>query len=650
MSLNCLEIENFSVSLEFFDNLKILVDELLVFIKEFRLAMIKYNTRLIEIKQAYKNKTEIIVKNIKSKPKTNFSKLLNFINSIPKIIETSTDNFANFNEEIEKELRLYENLNSDLIISSCKSQFEVIKNNLIQKENELKIIKDNFFNEMFNTEKNIYIYYYSIPKSDLNNINYDKIENEQNLELNIKENMENSIKNTKQKEDEYKRKAKEDKNEEDNFVKFSRFYSESIKKIANEKFEKLKHLILDFLLALKNYYKIPQCEIDSILPELINIDKSLKIEKLIEKLYHNDDEYNSLFEAEKYNLQILQKNEKNNGEINNKKSNNKSQNILEEIEKKVVEIEDGFGKMRYINDINTFLTVKKMKNNFELINLNNIDISIEEEKIKIYNLISKLLSSFKKEKDLTIKESSESNIISEEEFKFIESLIEKHHNRVIFFHLLNKFRSSGKYIMDEKMYDFFGKLFNLICDKIKSEKDMFSGKNIIILTQTYYYKNREKKEYLQKKIINHKIFKDINFWEELFNYEMEKEIIKINKSDSNKIKNNNSDDNSIMEEKKKRYSKLAFGQLMTLSNNMIDFGLPSEEVYKIIEPKIKFYDLSKDSIESIKYVINYNREEKNENNNKINIEENKDENKNKNIFENNNGEKDYKDNKIDKKD
>jgi hypothetical protein len=204
--------------------------------------------------------------------------------------------------------------------------------------------------------------------------------------------------------------------------------------------------------------------------------------------------------------------------------------------------------------------------------------------------------------------------------------------------------------MDEKMYDFFGKLFNLICDKIKSEKDMFSGKNIIILTQTYYYKNGEKKEYLQKKIINHKIFKDINFWEELFNYEMKKEIIKINKSDSNKIKNNNSDDNSIMEEKKKRYSKLAFGQLMTLSNNMIDFGLPSEEVYKIIEPKIKFYDLSKDSIESIKYVINYNREEKNENNNKINIEENKDENKNKNICEYNNRDKDYKDNKINKKD
>ena len=455
MSLNSLEIENFTISLEFFTNLKIIMNELLNFIKEYKIATLKYYTRLQEIGNIYNNKTEKIVKEIKSKEKNFFPKLIYFINSIPKIIQLSTDNFPNFKEEIEKELKIYENLNPDLIIPSCKSQFEEIKNKLLNKEKEFKNSKEIFFNEMTGTENNIYTYYFSNQKNDLNNIDKYKKENVQKFELNNEEIMENNIKNSKQKETEYKNKAKEGRIEEENFLKFSRFYCESIKKITNEIFEKLKHLILDFLIALKNNFKIPQIEIDSLIPELIKLDKSLKMDKLLEKLYHNDNEYKSLFSIEKYNLQILQKEDMNLTNI--KKNNNKSKNVIGEVEKKFHEIEDGMGKTSYISDYNAFLTIKKMSTNFELINLNNIDLSIEEEKIKMYNIITKILSNFKKEKDLIGNEEEEQNI-SEEELKIIESLIEKHYNRAIFFHLLNKFRSNGKFIMSQKMYEFFGKL------------------------------------------------------------------------------------------------------------------------------------------------------------------------------------------------
>ena len=90
------------------------------------------------------------------------------------------------------------------------------------------------------------------------------------------------------------------KKEENNFVKFSKFYSESVKKVTGDLFEKLKHLILNFLISVKNNWKIPQTEIDSILPDLVKLDNSLKIEQIIEQYYHNDNNFKSLFNIEKY--------------------------------------------------------------------------------------------------------------------------------------------------------------------------------------------------------------------------------------------------------------------------------------------------------------------------------------------------------------
>ena len=58
---------------------------------------------------------------------------------------------------------------------------------------------------------------------------------------------------------------------------------------------------------------------------------------------------------------------------------------------------------------------------------------------------------------------------------------------------------------------------------------------------------------------------------------------------------------------------------MTLCNNMIDFGLSSDEVYKVMQPKIEYFQLSPDLIETIKSVLNVNNEtEEKKNINSIN--------------------------------
>ena len=96
---------------------------------------------------------------------------------------------------------------------------------------------------------------------------------------------------------------------------------------------------------------------------------------------------------------------------------------------------------------------------------------------------------------------------------------------------------------------------------------------------------------------------------------MKKELIKLNKIAQKDVLQKDININDLKEYEKKKYGNLAFGQLMTLSNNMIDFRLSPEEVYKIIEPKIKFYELSEDLITSIKCVLNINNEGKQENDN-----------------------------------
>ena len=603
MSLNCLQTENFSISYEYFNYLKIAGRNILTFIKEYKSASINYNKKLKEIYNNYKNESSKLHKEVNAKQNIEFAKIFYFVNSIPKIIHVFVDNLTSFTDEIEKKVMQYESLNPDLIVPMCKANFDLLKNNLIEKGKEINNFKTSYFDSMNNTEEVIYNYYYSANKKK-----------ELNLSFFIPEEIiKVFINKTKELENSYKNKINEVRNEEDNFVKLSKFHCESVKKISTEIFDQLKHIILDFLVSLKNIFIIPQNEIDSYLKELIKLESSLKIENLMEKYYHNDKEYKYLYNPEKYDLRILKKNSINNtnNNINNNNNNqNKSLNktYFNEIEKKVIEIDDGYGKDIYIEDENALLTLKKMKDNFELINIK-MDFDIEEEKRKTNSLTFKLLSNLIKESKNNNKQ--ETINITENEIKELENLFQKHHNQVIFLQILNRFRSTGRLFMNKKIYEIFSILFNIILDKldIKRDKDIFLAKNIIILSQTYYRKDDKQKEkdYIQNAIINHKLFKDHKFWEELFNFEMAKEIQKLNNIDDSYF-DEKRDIEEIRENDKQKYGKLAFGQIMTLSNNMIDFGLSSDEVYKVMQPKIEYFQLSPDLIETIKSVLNVNNE------------------------------------------
>ena len=579
MNLNCLDVENVTLSLKYFYSLRDIKKEFVEYIKKYHFTSIEYHQKLVFLNATYKNKIFDICK--MTNEKVDFSLIFEFVNTIPQIIDSYIENLLFFNEELRKQIDLFEDKSIDQVILTCESQFNDFKKELKNNEEEINNLKNEFFSEMEKTEIKTYEYYFLEPKYNLNIP--EKYKNENAIaesEMNMK------ILEAKELEDRYKEKINEGRKKEKKFIENSKFHCENIKKFTNELMEKLKKLVLNFLMALKNNFKLPEIEINSCLPKLIKLDKNIKLDEMMQSKFNNKNADKFLFNPEIYEMMIFQKNK-----IDKEKNNI----IIEEIEDKISRIEDGLDYAYLIKDEISYLTIKRMKL-FEYINIKNLDITKENEKMKIDQLTVKLFDNIKKDE-------SEINDINleQKDIELLESLLQKHHCIIVFLSKLSKFRVKGKYYLSKELYEIFSKLFNQILNKIKEDNDMFSAKNIIVLSQTYYIKENGNKIYLQEEIKNNDIFKDIKFWEKLFDFFVEKEKQRLRKSiDLNDI--NDGDNNK---------SKVAFGQIMTICNNMMEFGLNKNDIYKIIEPKIKYYKLDENSINNIKLVLEF--DEKNNN-------------------------------------
>lgn len=598
-------MDSFTIALDYYNSFKKISSCILDYISQFELITKEYYQKLWLLNKNHKDQIKKIIAEIKSKKHIDFKEIFSFAESIPKIQDMLFDNLGIFFNEIEKELKICKNINSEQIVPTSQAQYEECKKELATKKSELDKLQNLFQESMSKTENTIYKYYISYYNENEEQSNYAK----KSRNAVTQEEMNISINNSKKMEELYKSQISDAKKLEDKLVNISKFSCENIKKVTNEVFTKFKHLILDFLISLKNIYTFPQKEIDLSLPPLISLDKSFKMNETIEKGIYSfsNDKYKKDFIPRKYKLQLLQ------NDINNNKNNiinSKNNNVIENIEEKLIEIEDGYGRESFFKDEQSVLTIKTLKSNFELIDLKDLNIEKEEEKRKTHELILKLVSNLKQEKDF---DQPEILNIESEEIALIEILLNDHHNKVVFIHILNQFRTTGKLLMQKKTYEIFSKLFYLILDKYEQDKDIFSVKNIIVLSQTYFYKDENnKREYLQMSILNHPIFKDLNFWENFFNFEMNKEIIKMSNLDIKRIMENEENINEFDNDETK-YSKLAFGQIMTIAQNMKDFGFAPEEIFKFLELKMKLYLLGKEEILTVKCLLGIDVNEEKDN-------------------------------------
>ena len=138
----------------------------------------------------------------------------------------------------------------------------------------------------------------------------------------------------------------------------------------------MKDTITDFLIILKNSNKMHSGEIDLYLPELSSSNEEKTLEYIIEKSFSTNKKL-VYVKPYKYKLKIFQ-------------NSNNNDDILST--NPILNLEDGFEEMPTIKNEIILLIFKTMKENFELIYDNNMDIKIEEEKMRCLNLTEKILS------------------------------------------------------------------------------------------------------------------------------------------------------------------------------------------------------------------------------------------------------------------
>jgi hypothetical protein len=417
------------------------------------------------------------------------------------------------------------------------------------------------------------------------------------------------IKETKKLESEYLDVVKNSGKYEDKFLKQINESISGIKDVCLEITDKIKDIVIIFSESLRDSFKSPLDVIDKNIKELTSNNIKENMGKAMIKTFNNEQKFSNIIPV-KYELRslIIVENYESRFSFDSKgskgskgKKSKKKKKENDEDNKGMVRFEDGFEEMTYFEDDCTLYTAQEIFNNFNLIVTNGLNIKLELDKNTTKNIISKILSNMQNYKPGEI---NSINKVSDEEINQLKNLLKDHSNRVIFLHKLNDYRSLCLYELQDEYYKLFGDIFNYIIDVSVKENDYHCVEMVIILSKTYYIlMDKKNKIYIQNLILNNECFKSKNFWEELLVYSISKEVVQsvkrdnIPREDEKKIKTKN--DNII------------FSQLLSIIDNMFDFGVDGNLVKEIIEPKIQFYKVDDKLSKTINDVMNSKSNPKN---------------------------------------
>ena len=233
------------------------------------------------------------------------------------------------------------------------------------------------------------------------------------------------------------------------------------------------------------------------------------------------------------------------------------------------------------------------------------DINMDEEKkkLRLRYLCSKI---FKIGPGVDFKQEEKNELIS-----FLKEKAYKSY----FLITLSKQRTKGRYQKTDNLLKDLAEILNFILELSQKEKDFDGAKNCIILSQTFYYEKtkgkEKKKKYLSDYIKNNKWLKSLDFWEELTDFMIQGEITK------NEEINKKNNFVETPEQIKSRLSNIAFSQVLSNSNSMIEFMVNKDDINKFIDFFVKKYGIEKsieeviyENIKNTSYQMDENEEEK----------------------------------------
>ena len=584
MSVKCSEVVNFNICLGYYRLITQMYKEELEYIRSYKIQLSDYFKKVLNLQVSIGSKLGKPPEEFANASWIDFTPVLKLTQLIPKIIQKQLENIKTFMDEIDKYLKTIDNFLSEKakMIKRFQQQYDDTNNDLVKRYIEVEKVKISFLNSIDKSEDIIARYYDNkkkLEEAKANKVNDNelKILNDKNKEY---ESQKKSIINTTKKyENEYNKVINNSTKYEDKFVSIINECINGIKGVSLDLNDKLKDITINFYTSIRESFRIPLDLIDNNLAYLKETDEKENLNTAMIKKFNNECKFVHILPI-RYNLKSL--------EINNlkdKKDNssnkisiltkNNNESFFANRKSGFIKFEDGFEEMTYFEDDIILYTVRDMFNNFDLINHNGIDIDIEEEKNTTKTYVSKIISNMANKLNVDYEEKDKQKLLS---------LLDKHYNRVIFLHKLNDYRATCKFELTEKDYQILGELFLYTINTSKKENDYHSIEMVIILSKTYYIlRDKDKKVYLQNLIIDNECFKSKEFWEELLLYSISKDVVRSNKRET------------INTEDAKKYKiksdNIVFSQLLSLIDNMFDFGVEEKLVKEIIEPKILFYKI-----------------------------------------------------------
>ena len=187
----------------------------------------------------------------------------------------------------------------------------------------------------------------------------------------------------------------------------------------------------------------------------------------------------------------------------------------------------------------------------------------------------------------------------EEKNKLMEYLQQKW-SQTYFLIYLSKQRTNGRFARTQKLVNDLAEILNLILKSAHKEKDYHAAKNCMILSQTYYYDEKDKegntkKKYLLEFILNDSWLRSPEFWrgiiEEMVNFEAKK-YMELNPKEHSLFDTNNK--SSV-----DKLSNICFSQLLPYTNNMKEFFIDDRLIVKIIDEYVEKYCIQKELADTI---------------------------------------------------
>ena len=607
MSIKCSEVVNYNICRGYYNLITKMIEEQIKYILEYKSILNDYFKKSLNLQVNIGTKLGIPPEEFKDAKWLNYSPIINLTQQIPKIIQKQLENSKSFIDEVEKNIKNIEAFlkEKSKILKKYEEKYNDINEVLIKKYLEVEKSKISYLNSISKSEEIISKFYENkkIDDSKEDNLQNEEINNLIDKNKEYESQKKAIIKETKKYETEYIDVIKSSGKYEDKFIKQINESISGIKNICIEMTDKIKDIVIFFSESIKESFKAPLEVVDINIKELTTNDIKDNMNKTMIKTFNNEQKFSNILPV-KYELRslIIVENYESRVSLDSKgskgskgKKNKKKNKKKEEGEKSgMVRFEDGFEEMTYFEDDCTLYTAQEIFENFDLIITNGLDIKTEIEKNITKNIISKILESMQNSKPGEV---NNINKITDNEINQLKNLLNEHSNRVIFLHKLNDYRALCLYEMQDEYYKLFGDLFNYIINISVKSNDYHSVEMVIILSKTYYISiDKKNKTYIQNLIINNECFKSQIFWEELLVYSISKEVVQ-----SVKKENISRDDEKRM---KAKNDNIIFSQLLSLIDNMFDFGIEDNLIKSIIEPKIEFYKVDDKLSKTINDMMN----------------------------------------------